>query len=363
VSPDGGRVAFQLERFELTGDDRLEVAGRWFGVRGLRFVRPSLTVQTDEGERSLLALLEHKPWAAEEGDAWVAAFPWKGGSPDPDQAELAVAPSVVVTLAEQAADTAGSGGKTAAPRKKSLRDQLDASEEKVRRLEAEVAFLRQERERFLDDVKAAKADGEQASAALAATERERDDALREQERIAAQRDEAVAMRNEARAERDTALHERDEALHARDAVRAETADSDAIRKKAAREREAALRDRDQAVRERDRLAQERDQAVEARKAAEAARDSAIRERDAALGRATGFPAVSAGDLAREPRAQADALPTVRPSGRRPARGNLPTVRLFRERPPAANQDWLVRGIALAAVITFLLLVLVFLKPL
>jgi outer membrane murein-binding lipoprotein Lpp len=362
VSPDGARVAFQLERFELTGDDRLEVAGRWFGVRGLRFVRPSLTVHTDEGERSLLALLEHKPWAAEEGDAWVAAFPWKGGSPDPDQAELAVAPSVVVTLAEQTADRSDDGGTASAPRRSTLREQLDASEEKVRRLEAEVAFLRQERETFVEDVKAAKAEREQASAALAATERERDDALREQERIAAQRDEVVAKRNEARAERDTALRERDEALHARDAVRAETADSEAIRKKAARERESALRDRDQAIRERDRVAAERDQAVEARRAAESARESAVRERDAALGRATGFPAVSADDLAREPYAHAGALPTARLPGRRRTEAAA-TVRMSRAGRKPPTQDWLVRGIALAAVVTFLLLVLVFLKPL
>jgi hypothetical protein len=324
VSPDGARVAFQLERFELTGDDRLEVAGRWFGVRGLRFVRPSLTVHTDEGERSLLALLEHKPWAAEEGDAWIAAFPWHGASPDPGQAELAVAPSVVVALTEHAADRSGTDT-APPPRRESLRERLASSEEKVRRLEAEVAFLREEREAFVDDVKAAKAEREQASAALAESERERDDALREQSRVAAQLDEAVTSRNEARAERDGALREREEALQARDAVLAQNSDTETTRKKAAREREAAIRDRDQAIRERDRIAAELDEAREARIAADHARDEAIRERDAALGRGTGFPAVS-----------------------EPAKG---------------NQDWLVRGIALAGVVTFLLLVLVFLKPL
>lgn len=320
MSPDGGRVAFQLERFELSGDDRLEVAGRWFGVRGLRFVRPSLTVHTDEGERSLLALLEHKPWAVEEGHAWVAAFPWEGASPDPDQAELAVAPSVVVTLTERATGNADTGATAAAPRRETLRDRLGASDEKVRRLEAEVAFLRQERESLVDEANAGEIEREGAAAALAAAERERDDALREQERIAAQRDEALAKRNEARAERDAALRERDETLRARDSALADNADSETVRKKAAREREAALR-------ERDRLAAELDEARESRNAAELARDEAIRERDSALGRGTGFPAVSP------------------------------------ERPTPANQDWMVRGIALAATITFLLLVLVFLKPL
>jgi hypothetical protein len=26
----------------------------------------------------MLAVLEHKPWAAEEGEEWVAAFAWTG---------------------------------------------------------------------------------------------------------------------------------------------------------------------------------------------------------------------------------------------------------------------------------------------
>jgi hypothetical protein len=340
VSPDGGRVAFQLERFELTGDDRLEVAGRWFGVRGLRFVRPSLTVQTDEGERSLLALLEHKPWAVQEGDAWIAAFPWQGASPDPDQAELAVAPSVVVTLAD--APAPGSGKRSAsAPRRQALRERLDASDEKVRRLEAEVAFLRQEREQFVAQAKDAKAERERVAAALAAAENARDEALREQQRVSAERDEAVTKRDAARRERDSALRERDEALRARDGVAAENADSAAIRKKAARERDAAMRERDQAARDRERLAEERNEAFEARLAAEAARDAALRERDAALGRGTGFPAVSAADLAREPLAPSESLPT-QSSG-------------------SGRQDWMARGIALAALVTFLLFAVVLLK--
>jgi hypothetical protein len=39
------------------------------------------------------------------------------------------------------------------------------------------------------------------------------------------------------------------------------------------------------------------------------------------------------------------------------------VRMSRAGRKPPTQDWLVRGIALAAVVTFLLLVLVFLKPL
>ena len=97
TTTEGTGVTFRLDRFEVSAD-RLEVRGRWFGVRGLRFVRPALILHTDEGQRNLLALLEHKPWAAEEGLPWTAVFPWDGGEADPRQAELAVAPSVVVTL-------------------------------------------------------------------------------------------------------------------------------------------------------------------------------------------------------------------------------------------------------------------------
>ena len=37
-------VTFEVERFDWVDDARLEVLGRWSGVRGLRFVRPVLTV-------------------------------------------------------------------------------------------------------------------------------------------------------------------------------------------------------------------------------------------------------------------------------------------------------------------------------
>ena len=37
-----GPISFELDRFEHV-DGRLELSGRWFGVRGMRFVRPTLT--------------------------------------------------------------------------------------------------------------------------------------------------------------------------------------------------------------------------------------------------------------------------------------------------------------------------------
>ena len=71
-----GRVAFELERFELATGERCELEGRWFGVRGRRFMRPALTVVVDGQPTRLLADLADKPWAAEDGELWNAAFPF-----------------------------------------------------------------------------------------------------------------------------------------------------------------------------------------------------------------------------------------------------------------------------------------------
>ena len=44
-------VTFEVERFEWVADDRLEVVGRWFGLRGHRFLRPTLDVQAGGARR------------------------------------------------------------------------------------------------------------------------------------------------------------------------------------------------------------------------------------------------------------------------------------------------------------------------
>jgi hypothetical protein len=71
VAPE--QTGFELDRFQWSDEDRLEVEGRWFGVRGRRFVRPVLTVQVAGARRRLLAVLDQKPWNASDGESWVAA--------------------------------------------------------------------------------------------------------------------------------------------------------------------------------------------------------------------------------------------------------------------------------------------------
>jgi hypothetical protein len=74
------------------------VAGRWFGVRGRRFVRPTLTLIHKGAAVRALADLEHKPWAAEDGEVWTAAFALDESLDGAREIELSVAPDIIVEL-------------------------------------------------------------------------------------------------------------------------------------------------------------------------------------------------------------------------------------------------------------------------
>ncbi|MEY2535492.1 MAG: hypothetical protein QOF29_3402, partial [bacterium] len=223
-------VAFEVERFEWTARDRLEVAGRWFGLRGHRFMRPSLVVDAGDDRRRLLALLEHKPWAADDGEPWVAAFAWEGEPLDLAGAELAVAPSVAVELPPVRAPGGGgrgkarTGGRAAARTAPRIAAHAERRTDTLRRelegANAELAELRADRERAQHTHRAEVA-------------RLREDLATDRAALQAARTElerlAAAAAADAGAERDALLGERDAALRRHEAARA-----------ALREREAAL---------------------------------------------------------------------------------------------------------------------------
>jgi hypothetical protein len=263
-------VTFEVERFEWAANDRLEVTGRWYGLRGHRFVRPVLIVQAGDEQRRMLAVLDHKPWAADDGEEWIAAFPWEGAPMELSAAELAVAPSLAVDLPmpqvpgrrrkaptgsegplparrgpakeEEAAPvpppatpaaSAAAPGELSAEEVAALRAQLTAEQASVRRLAAQL---------------------EEAHEGLAAARSAADD----HDALARERDEAIAARDEARArsnvdndavieERDTAVHERSAALYERDEALDERAAANFERKNAIAERDAAFAERDRAV--------------------------------------------------------------------------------------------------------------------
>ena len=273
-------MSFEVDRFEWSSEERLELAGRWYEVRGLRFLRPTLDVQVDGQPRRLLALLEHKPWAAEEGDDWLAAFAWEGERANVGDARLTVSPDITVEL-EPPTLPGGRAPKRRRTRpdprvrqlegeRAALQTDLAAANERVERLEAALA---KERERF-------DADRDSASAAQQRLEDERDQALAERDAAIGERDAVTGARDTAIADRDKAMAERESAVAERDAATGKLAGTaSAARDKARDERNSwlsrardAAAQRDAAVVARDSAAVERDQAATARDAAVAERD-------------------------------------------------------------------------------------------
>jgi hypothetical protein len=294
LSPPTGTAAFDVERFAWTSPDRLEVCGRWYGVRGLRFVRPTLEVAGPEGtRRRMLAVLEHKPWAALDGEEWVAAFPWEGDPCALDETHLAVAPSVVVALDPPAAPGVRRRPAPKGAQRAQLQRERDAAlearddalrrVERVRRtaeaaVEDRVAPVREHFEREREELEAerdaareavtgveaareaALARAAKADEALAAALRDRDAALARAE--AARGDDPVAI--------ESLRRERDDAAGAAETLRAERDEARRVaRALHARAKEAV------------RLAGERDEARAALAQVEAERDAAQRARDAA----------------------------------------------------------------------------------
>jgi hypothetical protein len=246
-------VQFEVERFEWAADDRLELEGRWFGLRGRRFIRPMLDVEVDGEQRRLLALMEHKPWAALDGEDWLAAFAWDG-----DHAEIEAQLAVGSDLTFELPQPGGAGRaapkprkRTAAPRtRRTPDDELERRLATAERARTEIAGDRQALHRALaqkertvreldealsrarDAAAAAAAPtapavedlSPQLEAAVAAREQARDaarDARAERDAMRRERDAAVAERDAALARLDATRRERDSAQLARDAARAE----------------------------------------------------------------------------------------------------------------------------------------------
>ena len=196
----GTDPAFVVERFAAAGD-RLEVAGHWRGLRGRRFVRPVLWLHHGESRRRLVAVLDHKPWAAGDGEPWIAAFKWDGGELVAERAELEVGRELVVDLPLPGGEAPKP--RPAKPRPPSelerVREQLLSATKERRELEAalssataraeELARVREERDRARQDAERARADGERMV----------NDEYRQRERAEAVAEQAVARAREAEA--------------------------------------------------------------------------------------------------------------------------------------------------------------------
>jgi regulator of replication initiation timing len=278
-------ITFEVDRFEAAAD-RLEISGRWFGVRGRRFMRPSLTVIGGDGEARLLADIEHKPWAAEDGEPWKAAFPGAQSElGDAREAELTVSPDLTVKLALPKKGRARPAARPAAQPKRwpsrsrepgAARPSRSAPRGKPDRSGDEIAALRDRVHSLTREL-----DGWRArfESELGRVQQEASAARLAREHAVAERDKALTVRDKALAERDRALAERDDDLVERAANAAAREEAVAAGAGSLAERDQALELRDRALRERDAALAALDQAQADRDAAQAASAQAQAERD------------------------------------------------------------------------------------
>jgi hypothetical protein len=288
-----GEIAFELESFEFKGDDRVEISGRWLGVRGRRFIRPTLTVTTDGRGSRALADLEHKPWAPEDGKLWMAAFacPLEGATAL--EAELNVAPDITITLpapgqapaagAKRARrDRAGREGREprtrrdllerqAPPRRSARPSQESTARREVAAIKSALDEALADKERIQQEAQAAK---ERLQGELATSEAEHAQLKVRVEELTAELEKAVAARKSAIAARDQALAALERSVGERDAAVEGHQEAAAARDAAVESRNAAIAMREEAL-------NARDESDAAANAALLARDHALAERDAA----------------------------------------------------------------------------------
>lgn len=315
-----GRAAFELEQFEVVGGDRCVVRGRWFGVRGWRFMRPALVLTVDGQPTRLLADLADKPWAAEDGRQWMAAFPLALKRGRILAAELTVAPDLTIPLpapkvsrvATKAKPSAAKGGpaQDPAPQAPDLVPRSEGANtgEALASVLRELAHAEAEHDRLQRELSGREAEKRRVAdrmddllGQLSEAARERDEAKNARDQLRADLEALHLQHSDAEADLDTARRGRDEAAAERDAMRraldgatqaAETAQVDRDRalsergaaitaqNRAESERDAAVWALDQAAAERDGARALRDHALAERDTAEAARDEAVYQRDA-----------------------------------------------------------------------------------
>jgi hypothetical protein len=245
ANADCTEIFFELERLELIEARRLECTGRWFGVRGRRFVRPTLTLEADGQPRRLLADIEHKPWAPVDGDLWLAAFPWNLDGADVAELELGVAPDIAIELPPPGS----------APQRVPVRAhrQLVVPREPSG-VELELAAARSEMERLqaeLDEARSAHLETSAALGKLQELSAQMEHAVTERERAEAQRDGIASERDRAAAELARLTRARDQAIAKCERLIAEKAElqvaldeARALVRRAEEERSAALRERE-----------------------------------------------------------------------------------------------------------------------
>lgn len=231
-----------------------------------------MTKAADGSTVRALAELEHKPWSAQDGEPWLAAFSIDLDVGETSEMELSVAPDIAVALTgkEAPGELLTAVGESRSPRAKSAperrrRPQVAGTQELERlkeRLAAAAQALERERERRagaeqalesergegrrlrveigrlqaeLELARAAHAEAAGSAAELEGVRRELTEAQRRQEQLERERDQTARAHAEAK----TALHERAGALQsAREALASEQAEAGRLRSQLTQAHEA-----------------------------------------------------------------------------------------------------------------------------
>lgn len=268
MTPDSDGISFEIERLTSAADGQFQVTGRWYGVRGRRFVRPTLTITRKGGatEQRVLADLEGKPWAAEDGEDWYAAFPVELEPSDAAKIELNVAPDITVELAGGGKKESGhrrvsSGAGSMAARSPMVRDdparprpraprspEVERLRERLALAEAATTKERTKREAADAGLESERQAARKLQAEVGRLRAELDLAATVQRELDTATTSLDGLRNElraARGERDRIAAERDETA---DALAQERAGAERLRSQLA-DAEAAVRRLTQAGRE------------------------------------------------------------------------------------------------------------------
>ena len=192
------QVEFLLDRL-TAADGRITVEGRWYGVMGRRFLRPNLQI---EGRRRLIARLEHKPWAADDGAPWCAAFDCDPAHPV-GASLLQVAPDIAIELPPP--------GEPLVDERRRPRVALAAPAEPVRREETELERIRDVLDRVRDELDEARAEAARLRAERDLAREDAERAEKSLERIREELDQLRESERRAMATAEVLRRERDAA--------------------------------------------------------------------------------------------------------------------------------------------------------
>lgn len=284
------RATFELERFAWAGPDRLQVSGRFTGLRDVPPDVPVLVVCGPERMHRLEALSDSLSGSLEDGSPWSAEFAWQEPPVAFDTATLELGPEIVVELPEagakrrwirgQSLEVRSAGSAATAETTPEQPDETGLDRERGRHPEASSPGPAAERVRLQAELLAAK---EEVLELRAANERAREELTRARDDLTSERDrhaedaerfrqglasvqqsaaEALTMEQSAVQQVEAALREARSAIEAKDAdleqLRAQLGEAVAARTQAesvARTAARARRDHQAGLREARRAAE------------------------------------------------------------------------------------------------------------